>query len=241
MKLIKCILFLFIFFYGVNLFAEEKIETSIEENIRRSLATILPSVEITKISKSPINNLYEVMVGTNVIYMTGDGRYVLKGDLLDMQERTNLSETQRSAARTELFKSIPENEIIEFAPEKTKSAIYVFTDIDCSYCRRLHRDVPVLNENGVAVRYLAYPRAGIGSQAFNDMVSVWCADDRKKALTDAKNGEQIVAKQCENPVEEQYNLGKSIGLRGTPGIFLEDGEEIPGYMPPSELLKYVYK
>ena len=237
MKRINCIIFLFSIFYAVNSIADEKVEA----NIRQSLATILPNVEITRISKSPVGDLYEVMVGTNVIYMTGDGRYVLKGDLLDMEERTNLSETQRSAARTALFKSIPKNEIIEFAPEKTKSAIFVFTDIDCAYCRRLHRDVPELNENGVSVRYLAYPRAGIGSRAFNDMVSVWCADDRKKALTDAKNGEQIIAKQCENPVEAQYKLGKSIGLRGTPAIFLEDGEEIPGYMPPSDLLKYIYK
>ena len=237
MKLINCILFLSTIFYGVNIFADEKVE----ENIRQSLATILPSVEITRISKSPVSNLYEVIVGTNVIYMTGDGRYVLKGDLLDMEQRTNLSEAQRSAARTALFNSIPQNEIIEFAPKKSKSAIYVFTDIDCSYCRRLHRDVPELNENGISVRYLAYPRAGIGSQAFHDMESVWCADDRKKALTDAKNGEQIIVKQCANPVEAQYKLGKSIGLRGTPAIFLENGEEIPGYMPPSDLLKYVYE
>lgn len=237
MKQLNGILFLFTIFYGVNSFADEKVE----EKIRQSLATILPSVEITRISKSPINNLYEVMVGTNVIYMTGDGRYVLKGDLLDMEERTNLSETQRTAARTALFKSIPPDEIIEFAPDNKKSTVYVFTDIDCSYCRRLHRDVPELNKNGISVKYLAYPRAGIGSGAYNDMVSVWCADDRKKALTDAKSGEQIIAKQCKNPVEAQYKLGKSIGIRGTPAIFLENGEEVPGYMPPSELLKYVYE
>ncbi len=98
---------------------------------------------------------------------------------------------------------MPAREIIEFAPGKTDHIIYVFTDIDCSYCRRLHRDVPELNKNGVAIKYLAYPRAGIGSRAFKDMEAVWCAEDKKQALTDAKNGEAVISNECENPVEKQ--------------------------------------
>jgi len=237
MKIVKIICVLISLSYSLSLYADE----DVERNIKQSLANILPNVEITRISKTPIDNLYEVLVETNVIYITGDGRYVLKGDLLDMQKRLNLSEEQRSAARTELFNTLSADEIIEFAPNKTDHVIYVFTDIDCAYCRRLHRDVPFLNENGVSIRYLAYPRAGIGSRAFNDMESVWCADDRKQALTDAKNGEQVIPKKCDNPVEAQYKLGKELGIRGTPAIFLEDGEELPGYMPPAELLKYVNK
>ena len=237
MKIVKIICVLISLSYSLSLYADE----DVARNIKQSLANILPNVEITRISKTPIDNLYEVLVETNVIYITGDGRYVLKGDLLDMQKRLNLSEEQRSAARTELFNTLSADEIIEFAPNKTDHVIYVFTDIDCAYCRRLHRDVPFLNENGVSIRYLAYPRAGIGSRAFNDMESVWCADDRKQALTNAKNGEQVIPKKCDNPVEAQYKLGKELGIRGTPAIFLEDGEELPGYMPPAELLKYVNK
>jgi thiol:disulfide interchange protein DsbC len=237
MKIAKIICVLFSLSYSLGLYADE----DVERNIQQSLAKILPDVEITRISKTPIDNLYEVLVATDVIYMTGDGRYVLKGDLLDMQKRLNLSEELRSTARTKLFNTLSADEIIEFAPKKTDHVIYVFTDIDCAYCRRLHRDVPVLNENGVSIRYLAYPRAGIGSRAFNDMQAVWCAEDRKQALTDAKNGKQVIPKECDNPVEAQYKLGKALGIRGTPAIFLEDGEEIPGYMPPAELLKYVKK
>ncbi len=235
MKIAKIICVLFSLSYSLGLYADE----DVERNIQQSLAKILPDVEITRISKTPIDNLYEVLVATDVIYMTGDGRYVLKGDLLDMQKRLNLSEELRSTARTKLFNTLSADEIIEFAPKKTDHVIYVFTDIDCAYCRRLHRDVPVLNENGVSIRYLAYPRAGIGSRAFNDMQAVWCAEDRKQALTDAKNGKQVIPKECDNPVEAQYKLGQALGIRGTPAIFLEDGEELPGYMSPAELLKYV--
>ena len=237
MKLVKITCIVISLFYSLSVNANE----DVERNIRQSLTGILPEVEITRISKTPLENIYEVIVGPNVIYVTGDGRYVFKGDLLDIQKRLNLSEGQRLAARTELFNALSADEIIEFAPEKTNHVIYVFTDIDCAYCRRLHRDVPVLNEHGVSIRYLAYPRAGIGSRAFNDMEAVWCSKDRKQALTDAKNGEQIIPIKCDNPVEAQYKLGKELGIRGTPAIFLEDGEEIPGYMPPAELLKHVNK
>ncbi len=241
MKTVTIISIVISLLYSLSVNADADADADVEQNIQQTLVNILPNVEITRINKTPIDNLYEVLVGTNVIYMTGDGRYVFKGDLLDMQKRLNLSEGQRLAARTELFNALSADEIIEFAPEKTNHVIYVFTDIDCAYCRRLHRDVPVLNENGVSIRYLAYPRAGIGSRAFNDMEAVWCSKDRKQALTDAKNGEQITPKKCDNPVEAQYKLGKELGIRGTPAIFLEDGEEIPGYMPPAELLKHVNK
>ena len=106
-------------------------------------------------------------------------------------------------------------------------------------CRRLHRDVPVLNEHGIGVRYLAYPRGGIGSRAFDTMQAIWCAADRQQALTDAKNGAQFASKKCKNPVEDEYLLGQKFGIRGTPGIYTENGDELPGYVPPDDLIKIV--
>jgi thiol:disulfide interchange protein DsbC len=212
-----------------------------EQNIRKGLEGIIPDVEVTSIKPTPVENLYEVLIGPDVVYMTGDGRFVFKGDLLDLKKRRNLSEEKRSAARKGILTAQPANEIIEFAPKKTDYVVYVFTDVDCTYCRRLHRDVPVLNDNGVAIRYLAYPRAGIGSQAFNVMQAVWCSDDRKQAMTNAKNGKQVELKQCANPVEKQYLLGQELGVRGTPAIYLENGKSLPGYLPPDELIKLVKK
>ena len=215
-------------------------ENPVEENIRNGLSSILgDKFEITSIRPSFINGLYEVMIGPEIVYVTADGRYVLQGDLLDLQERRNISEEQRAEVRKVILNEIPADEIIEFAPKVTDHFIYVFTDVDCGYCRRLHRDVPVLNDNGIAIRYLAYPRAGKGSRTFNIMQSVWCSENRRQALTLAKNGSQLKQKQCKNPVEKQYLLGQKIGVRGTPGIYLENGKEIPGYQPPDELIKLV--
>jgi thiol:disulfide interchange protein DsbC len=214
-------------------------DENVEANIVRGLHSLQPDVEITAITPTPIDNIYQVMIGADVVYMTGDGRYAFKGDLLDLESRRNLSEEERSIARIDILEKLPEKDLIEFAPEKTEHAIYVFTDVDCSYCRRLHRDVPELNRNGIAVRYLAFPRGGVNSPAFRNMVSVWCAKDRQQALTDAKNGKSIKSSDCANPVSKQYQIGRDLGIRGTPAIYLENGTELPGYMPPKDLVRVV--
>ena len=208
-----------------------------EENIRQGLARLLPDMEIDSIEPSPVDGLYQVILGPDIIYMTSDGSYVLKGDLLDIEQRRNLTEDVRAESRVDLLGSIKDDEYIEFAADNVRDKIYVFTDIDCGYCRKLHQDVPELNARGISVRYLAYPRAGINSRTAQEMESVWCAEDRREALTRSKNNESVATKTCENPIAKQYQLGKKIGVRGTPAIYLEDGTAIPGYMPPDRLVK----
>ena len=210
-----------------------------EQNIRQILTTLIPDEPVTRVRETPFENIYEVMMGPNVIYMSGDGRYIFRGDLLDLKGRSNLSENERTLARKMIFDGLSKNEYIEFSPKNPEHLIYVFTDINCSYCRKLHRDIPELNKNGVGVRYLAYPRGGMNTNAGIIMQSVWCANDRQKALTDAKNGKQIASKQCDDPVEKEYILGQKMGVRGTPAIFTSDGEELTGYMPPGELIRMV--
>jgi len=232
-------IFLFSCLYLCLVSFGSRADESVESNIVRGLNSLQPDVEISAITPTPVVNIYQVTIGADVVYMTSDGRYAFKGDLLDLEGRRNLSEEERSIARIDILEKLPEKDLIEFAPEKTEHAIYVFTDVDCSYCRRLHRDVPELNKNGIAVRYLAFPRGGVNSPAFRKMVSVWCAKDRQQALTDAKNGKSIKSTDCANPVSKQYQIGRDLGIRGTPAIYLENGTELPGYMPPKDLARVV--
>ena len=211
---------------------------AVEQRIKLSIASLFPDLQVSNVSTTPIEDIYQVMIGPEIIYMTGDARFVLKGDLLDLYEKRNLSDEQRAIARQKLLAKIPREEFIEFAPSRNaKNTVYVFTDIDCGYCRKFHADVPELNLNGIAVRYLAYPRAGINSPVHRRMSSIWCSDDRKQALTDAKSGRLVKDTQCTNPVAAHYELGQKMGIRGTPAIFLEDGRDLPGYLPPVELLR----
>ena len=223
--------------FGVPGHADTNAEA--EKNIRHTLQQLAPGESVTRIRTTPFGNLYEVLLGPSVIYMSGDGRFILKGDLFDMQNRQNVSENERELARAAIFANLSSEEYIEFSPEKPEHIIYVFTDIDCGYCRKLHHDVPLLNKNGLAVRYLAYPRGGIGSSAHSKLEAVWCADDRQQAMTDAKNGKDVESRQCSNPVANEYELGQKFGIRGTPAIYKANGEELSGYVPPDSLLEIV--
>jgi thiol:disulfide interchange protein DsbC len=214
-------------------------EAAGEEALRAALKAAVPGMEITRIRESRIPGVLEVMFGTEVLYVSADGRYLIQGDLLDLGERRNLSEETRSGARIEFLDRIPPEETIEFAPPRTEHTIYVFTDVSCGFCRRLHRDMPEINRLGIAVRYLAFPRNGEESQSFHDMESVWCAADRKTAITEAKLGHAIKEASCRNPVEKQYQLGQTLGVRGTPAIFRTDGRLISGYLPPRDLLEAI--
>lgn len=212
-------------------------EDDLNAELTLALSRLLPDVEIDDVSPTPINGLYQVVIGSDIIYMTRDGNYVIKGEILDLEERRNLTEDVRAESRVKILGSIKEDDYIEFSSKDMQDAIYVFTDVDCGYCRKLHLDVPELNSLGVTVRYLAYPRAGVDSAAGHEMSNVWCAKDRQKALTAAKNREPVEANPCDDPVAEQYALGQKLGVRGTPAIYLQNGRMLPGYMPPNEIIK----
>ena len=212
-------------------------EGELEAELTLALSRMLPDVEIDDVSPTPINGLYQVVIGSDVIYMTRDGNYVIKGEILDLEERRNLTEDVRAGSRVKILGSIKKEDYIEFSSNNMQDAIYVFTDVDCGYCRKLHLDVPELNSLGVSVRYLAYPRAGVDSAAGHEMSNVWCAKDRQKALTAAKNREHVEPIPCDDPVAEQYALGQKLGVRGTPAIYLQNGKILPGYMPPDEIIK----
>ncbi len=209
-----------------------------EKVLREKLEQGFPDAEIGRISVSVIPGIYQFLVGTEVLYVTEDGRYVFSGDIYDMNDgKRNLSEVVREQSRKARLSEIPADEYIEFAPSNPAYHIYVFTDIDCGYCRKLHNDVAELNRMGIAVRYLAYPRTGLSSQTARKMRHVWCSPQRMQAITAAKRGQSVQPAQCKDPVRKQYLLGGVLGVSGTPSIFFEDGGNLPGYRPPHQLLE----
>jgi thiol:disulfide interchange protein DsbC len=203
--------------------------------VERVLAAFIPDAKPDSITPAPIPGVLEVAYGPTLIYLSKDGRYLLQGDLLDVKERRNLTEETRAVKRLEAINTMGEEKMIVFSPPQVKHTINVFTDIDCGYCRKLHQEIAQYNEQGIKVRYLAFPRSGPGSDSFDKAVSVWCATDKQTALTRAKAGEEVEKKRCDSPVKAQYELGKRMGITGTPTILLEDGTLRPGYIPAPRL------
>ena len=205
--------------------------SAVEERIR----ALAPNAGSIAISETPIEGILMVQVSGDIVYATSDGKYLIQGRVIDMDTREDLTEGAKAEVRREVMADMDTSNQIVFAPEEPTYELTVFTDIDCGYCRKLHEQVPQYNEEGISIRYMAFPRAGIGSRSYEKAVTVWCSDDQQQAMTEAKAGMEMAPIQCENPVAEQYQLGMTLGVSGTPALLTPDGQLIPGYVPPAQL------
>ena len=206
-----------------------------ENAIRQALAKSMPSVTVEAVKPSEISGLFEVTVGGNIFYVSGDGKYLIQGHLVDVAARTDLTEEKLSGTRKQAIEKLGVDKMIVFKPKISKYTVSIFTDIDCGYCRKLHSEIDQYMAEGITIQYLFFPRAGKGSDSYHKAVSVWCADDRKAALTAAKKGDKIEAKTCDNPVDQHMQLAEDFEVKGTPMIVTEKGNIFPGYLPAKQL------
>jgi len=206
------------------------------EKVRNKVSTMFQEIKPEHIQPSPIDGWYTVRKGAVVAYISADGRYLLQGDLIDLDTQVNLSESERNSARIEMMAAIPDDEMISFTPDEVKYSVSIFTDIDCAYCRRLHSQIDEYLAQGIEINYLLYPRSGPTSASWVKAEQVWCADDRNEALTLAKVDKNFDSHSCDSSmISKHYSLGKEVGLTGTPAIVMSDGTLMPGYLPPLAL------
>ncbi len=209
-----------------------------EQTVRDTLKKIIPNSETAKVKESSIKGLYEVTQGLQVMYLTGDGKYALTGNMIDLNSGQNLTQLSQEKARKKLFDEIPVSSTIVYpAKGKVKRIIDIFSDIDCPYCRKMHMEIPTLNAAGIEVRYLAFPRSGVNTPSYVKAVSVWCADNPAKAMDEAMLTGKVSAKTCKNPIIEHMDLAQKFGVNGTPNIITDQGELFPGYLPAPKLIQ----
>lgn len=209
---------------------------------RIALAAKMPGTKPEDLRMSPVPGVYELAHGGEVSYVSADGGYVFAGDLYQVTtegEFPNLSEVRRREARRALLAAVPPEQMIQFGSADAMHEITVFTDVDCQWCQRMHSEVKDYNNLGIRVRYLSYPRTGPDTEAWHKAEQVWCADDRKAALTAAKQGKRVDSDSCEAPIAAHFELGRKVGITGTPGVLLGTGEMIPGYLPPRRMLEAI--
>jgi thiol:disulfide interchange protein DsbC len=203
---------------------------------RVEVAAKIPGTKPDELRATPIPGIYELTRSGDIAYVTSDGKYAIAGDLYDMASNDNLTEKTRRVERTKLISSVPETQMVVFAPKDPKYTVTVFTDVDCTYCRKLHSQIAEYNRLGIRVRYLFYPRTGPNTPSWTKAEEVWCSPNRKEALTEAKLGKPLHVKLCPNtPVAREYELGRELDVQGTPSIVLANGDMVPGYLSPTEL------
>jgi thiol:disulfide interchange protein DsbC len=208
---------------------------------RAVIAKKLEGLQVEDVRISPVTGVYEITRGSDVSYVSSDGRYAIVGDMIDLDSDANLSENRRRGIRSRMLETVPESEMLIFSPKDPKYTVTVFTDIDCGYCRRLHSQIAEYNRLGIRVRYLFFPRTGPDTESWHKAEAVLCASNRNEALTKAKNGEEIKAKNCgaDRIVARDFELGQKFSVEGTPAIVLASGEILGGYAPPNKLAQYL--
>ncbi|MGD8176820.1 DsbC family protein [Marinimicrobium sp. ARAG 43.8] len=224
--------------------------SSVEDNIIESLSEARPDFEFTDVRPAPFDGLYQVQVtGGPVLYVNEDASLMIAGDVFTVGPNgfARYEDPELVKKRKELAASLKDKDSIAFAPEgESKAVVYVFTDVDCGFCRRLHSQMhsyqdggetkPGYNDLGIEIRYLAYPRAGVNSPSARKLETAWCADDRQAVMDRLKNLQAVDTQSCDsNPVAEHYRLGGQFGVNGTPALILPDGSMQPGYLPPERL------
>lgn len=193
---------------------------------------------VDEVRPTPVPGLYELQFGYRIAYVDASGQFGFlgSGDLQDVSNGENLTESRRAEMRRELLAGLDEWDTLDFLPDRTEHELLVFTDVDCGYCRRLHQQMAEYHQLGIGVRYVAFPRSGPDTDSWTTMQSIWCSDDRPAALTVAKAGGFVPERQCDSvSVERHFELGRQIGLSGTPALLTPGGELIPGYVPPVRL------
>ena len=235
-------------FFSVLLFlgCGDTLGDQLEENLsiselKEKLSERFPeSIEIVSIKEVDIEGYLEVnLKGIEPLFISKDGKYLVSGDIYEITEQglVNKSEARRSYLRKVTISELDESEFITFKPNKVEHSIFVFTDVDCGYCRQFHREISDYLDLGIQVNYLAFPRAGIDSESFKKIVSAWCSSEPNQAITELKLGYEIKENIClNNPVEKHFDLGNSLGVTGTPSIITSEGRLIPGYIPPQDLI-----
>ena len=207
--------------------------------VQSVVKNLMPEMTASWLKPAPMAGMWEVAFGPHVFYISEDGQHLLRGDIVKVDGFINLTRPARNRARLEVVKGLGASNLIVFKPEAVGHTVTIFTDVDCGYCAKLHSEMQSYLDAGIQIRYAAFPRAGIGSESYRKMVSVWCADDQRIAMTLSKAGQTIADKTCTNPVAEQYEVGQLLGVRGTPTMVLETGDLVPGYLPAGRLLQAI--
>lgn len=241
------IMFVTTWCFSVSAVAEDSPDGKNElAQVTRVLSTLMPNAKPDSVADSVLPGMYEAIFGPQVIYISKNGRYIFEGDLYDLSTRTNLTESKRRGGRAKVVNNLNPEAMVIFSPKEVKYTITAFTDIDCGYCRKMHKQMADYNKLGIEFRYLAYPRSGVGTPSYLKALSVWCAKDPQEAMSFAKGGakleqikeiSQVKGKDCKDTIVNHMAAARQVGVTGTPTMVFENGQVAPGYVEPKRLIQ----
>ena len=211
------------------------------EKLKEKLHAAMPELQLDAVRPSAIPGIFEVQRGSLFGYVTADGRYLISGDLINLETGEEVTEASRKLMRVDAVASLGDQYVSYPPPGKADPdhMVTVFVDVDCGYCRKLHEEIPSYHALGIGFNYVFFPRAGLGSDSQRQLDAAWCSPDRKTAVARAVMGEKFKADACETPTRQHYELAAKLGVRGTPMMILPNGEVVNGYVPAERLAERI--
>tara|TARA_B100000035_G_C21014096_1_gene560985 strand:- start:86 stop:787 length:702 start_codon:yes stop_codon:yes gene_type:complete len=210
-----------------------------DPDIRMVVSEAYPNVTIESLKKID-NNFHEIIINKQIYYATNDGKYLIVGSVIDLDTKESITENTKMSQRLSIINEIDKKNLIIYKPEKPKHTLTIFTDSSCPYCQKLHNEIPRLLENNIEVRYVLFSRNGNNVEAYNQLVSAWCSEDRLNAIDSLFTGDLLDdIDQCDNPMDKNFEYAGLLSVEGTPTIFLEDGRIIPGYQNYKNILSFI--
>ena len=208
-------------------------------DIKKTISDAYPTVDIKDIKKID-NNFHEIIINNQIYYATNDGKYLIIGNVIDLQTKESITENTKMKQKLSIINSIEKENLVIYKPEETKHVLTVFTDTSCPYCQKLHNEVPRLLENGIEVRYILFSRNGDGVEAYKQLASAWCSKNKEEAVESLFEGDILDDVDiCENPLNKNSEYASLLSVEGTPTIFLEDGRVIPGYQNSEKIITFI--
>lgn len=189
-----------------------------------------PNTNFTSVDTTPLPGVYELVMGHNIAYSDKDGHYFLFGNLYDMQERQDLTAPKRDALNRVDVSKIPMKDAIVRVQGKGERKLYIFTDPDCPFCKKLEVETLPKLDN-VTIYVFMFPITQLHPHAAEHSQDIWCLPekDRAAAWTNALTKNEIPpTATCANPIDELAKIGADFGIHGTPTLISADGRMLPG-------------
>ena len=210
-----------------------------ELDIKQVVSNAYPTVDIKDIKKID-DNFHEIIINNQIYYATNDGKYLIIGNVIDLETKESITENTKMKQRLSVIDSINKENLIIYKPDKTEYVLTVFTDTSCPYCQKLHDEIPKLLENNIEVRYVLFSRNGDQVEAYKQLVFAYCSDNKLESIERLFSGDILDDEDsCVNPLNKNYEYAGLLSVEGTPTIFLEDGRIIPGYQNSTNIIEFI--
>jgi thiol:disulfide interchange protein DsbC len=220
-------------FAGVALLAASLVAYANPDVVKKDIEKKFPDIKVEKVTKTNFSGLYEIYANNEIFYTDEKTTFLVLGNILDTQTRTNVSEARLAKLNVIKFDELPFDQAIKLVRGNGSRRMAIFEDPNCGYCKKFEQDLNTMDN----ITAYIFPYPILAPDSMDKSKAIWCAPDKLKAWQDAMLRSTLPTNKgtCDNPIEKNVALGQKFRLNGIPVTFFEDGERLAGAVPKATL------